>query len=475
MLVTALLWEFPQNALKYYRDYLVSDFNLAPLLILGVSFVVARAVYLRRGADVVIASSILLYLPSVVIQAVVGERLGHGMPIFYLGYIALAVTIVDICDWLVTIKPSLEVLPIRLHTLVAAILITAQWLGGSNATHKLLFGRKGGPNFGKVSFYQGGPFVVEGRLSSDIEEAAGWVRDNVRPGSRIVVDGATKTSMDVLTGLSYPMDTLSTVLSADEVKERLAQGQLSSGDRVLLCVPSPKFFSRNVRRYRVLFFVFERELLESIERSNARYLVIGPYRLFVSLYLDATPWAKVRFRNSEVSIYELERGSIAPLSSWRLVTANVTPQVLSRLEQNFPAEYAELEELLREFNLSTRILDENTYDNFQRWWVGKHIRRTAAIIYSSPDERFVIPEWKDRVFWFDKDRLLESLRGYDYLLLHSQRRVSLEYPELLKDLRAMVPWKVFPHVPYWDFGEGWEIYRLPWARQLSYDGAGFEH
>ena len=96
VLVDGLLWQLPRSAANYYQDFMAPNFKLAPLLVVSIGFVLARAAWLRGGADIILGWSLLLYAPSVVVQGIIGERLGHGLTMFYLGYIAVAVAVVSL-------------------------------------------------------------------------------------------------------------------------------------------------------------------------------------------------------------------------------------------------------------------------------------------------------------------------------------------------------------------------------------------
>ena len=466
-LVDALTWNLPRSTLTYYREYLAPSFALAPWLVAATVFIVARAAYVRAGADVVLAGSIILFMPSVLVQSVVGERLGHGMTLFVLLYIALAAACVQIADWITRapIIGSLRGLArVTAATVLSGCLVGTQWLGGKDPTYDLLFNPPDEAGFGTLSLYQDRPLVVQGRFNQGVEEASQWLTANVPTGSTLLVDGGTINALRFFTELAYPTDALFTVTSTDEVVARLASGEVSRDDRIVLGLPSNKFFQGGVRRYRVLFFVFEKDILNSIRQSESRYVVIGPTRLFVTLYLDAARWATQVFRNADVHVYEIDHSTVAPIAGWTLITADATPQVLSLNREQYPEEAAALEQLLGDFGLSTQALVDNTYEQFQRRWVMTSIAPTARIMYSNPLGVFLVPEWEQNVSWFNQDQQLRTLEDYDYLMLHSLRRFHPKYPQLFDDLESLSPVKVFPRLPAFDFGEGWEIYRLPRLR-----------
>ena len=331
---------------------------------------------------------------------------------------------------------------------------------GANSTYAALFDRSGASDVGKLSLYRATALSIEGRFANSVAEAMQWVAANVPAGSPLLADSPMRAPIDVLTGAAYPVDPFAGLTSTDDVWAQLERGEPGPSGRVVLATPAALFMT-GPRRYRVWYFVHEGDLLAAIRRSDAQYIVLGPRRLFFSLYLDEAPWATLQFRNADVVVYSIRKPDVAPVEHWTLVSADNTPDILRRHKEQFPEEFSRFEELIGRFELDEGDLVANTYALYQRRWIMEHIDPRAKIMYSNPLGDFAAPEWGENIGSFNTDRPFSAFAGQDHVFLHSMRRVSMEYTQLFSDLEQVKPFKVFPRLPGFDFGEGWEIYAAP--------------
>ncbi len=190
--------------------------------------------------------------------------------------------------------------------------------------------------------------------------------------------------------------------------EQQTRGDAGPTGRLLFAAPNA-FFKSGVRRYRSWYLVQEGDLLSAIRRSQARHVVLGPTRLFVSIYLDAVPWAEWRYRNADVAVYRLTREAVAPRQDWTLVSSNEAPDIVAHYEDQFPDEFSRFEQHLASFGLTGQDVSDTTYARHQIDWVRRHIDPTSKIMYASPLGEFMVPEWTASVGWFNTDRSLQSL------------------------------------------------------------------
>lgn len=461
-LTTALTTNIHNSAIEYYRVYLARFFPIAPVLAAVPALMIGWAAWTRRSGPVLLALGIVLYAPSVLVQAVVGERLAHGLTMFLVLYIALAALLTALPRELLPGRARLQRTATIGGVAIAAWLSVVQWTAAPNPTRDLLFPPASEQPVGRLTLWRPSELVIRGRMDPHVEAAAEWLRSHSAPDEAVLVDGGSYTAMQVLTRLEHTIVPLPTIVSTDDLRERPTDGSAGPLGRPLLAAPSAKFLDGDVRRYRVLFIAFENEVLDAIRSAGTRRLMLGPQRYYMSLYFDAVPWARRVFSSGDAAIYEIHPEMVAPIDVWEFVSANTTPAILTRFASNHPDEYRDTIALLEGVGVTTDMLAA-TYDLRQQEWFRRHLEPGPGrrIMYSSPHGQFAIPEWEQQVSWFNQDRSLASLEGYDYLVLHSMRRATNEYPQLCADLKDIAPIKIFPNLTELDFGSGWEIYRLP--------------
>lgn len=469
-LINALVWQLPDTAGTYYRQYLAEYVALAPVMVAALAFIGARAVWFRRGADVMLAACVLLYAPSILVQAIVGERLGQGMAFFYFGYIAIAELTVAVARWMSKIVAARFARPVQygVVALAAAIMIAVQGFGGSHPAYPLLASGTGATDLGKLSFYRSASIRYGGRISNQADAGLDWVGANLPAGTPLLVDSSFQPAMRLMFASDYPLHDFADLRATGEIRAQLERGGTAPRGRALFALPLSSFMS-GPARYRDWYLMHEGELLADIARSGARHIVLGPRHLFVSIYLDAVPWATLRFRNADVAVYTIQPGAAA-IERWTIVSSDRAPAVMAEYRQRFPEEFRRFAAFLRRLQMNADDLTTTNYTQYQRRWVMEHIDPNARIAYSNPLGVFLVPEWQN-TSWFNQDRSFSAFSGFDYLFIHALRRGNPEFGQLLADLERETPFKSFPRLPAYDFGEGWDVYRIPAAARGSTENA----
>lgn len=353
-----LVLNLHRNLFKYSAYYLYANFFLWPLFATWI-YVLVRAIKQCRQPDVIIVAAALLMSPSIVIQGYIGERLGQGMPFFYLSYIVFGESIraaaAKLALFLRRQWPAFKsVVPLESKLLAVAIflLVLAELFNPRKPAYALLAGTGGTP-LSALSFYRGN-FTVEGRFNKNIQEASDWLSRNAPSNANVMVDGHLTEAVPFFTRFNFNVRPFSYLVQFKPGFERDEVSQLLIKGRLLAIVTNVKFRLEYAVRYRGFFLLFEEELLQKVAEFNPAYFVAykldtekGRYTNPFVDYFKANQSLKRVFENESTVIFG-SAGNVSALDSG-VPFLYKNPEFESDLEwlkSEFPMEYEKVQSML---------------------------------------------------------------------------------------------------------------------------------
>lgn len=452
---------FP-NIFKSYTNIIAERSILAPFFPFVFLFLLISNVIYKRRNEFFLLLGISIFLPILVIIGARGDSIRQIIILLNLFYIGIAYFIVVISKWL-TFKMQFSFVkkyPLLVFFLISLtfslIIVSTQLFNGRIPTKKLLLS---GPQRWHNILYSKAEFEVKGRHTKAIKEAGQWLQNNVTSGESILTSGSIFNTIEFFTEFAYKNNELRIFKTCKTINNDIKKGAYKNIDKILFIFPHQRFGDWS-ERHQDIYFIFEKDLLESIKKIGHSHLIISFKEAAFNLYLERTNWAKEVFKNEEVTIYRIYTYEIKSLDSFTSITSNLFKEKLEIFKINCPDKYEDFRNMLFYFGLKDEDLIEKSYENYQKKWVEDYIPKGARIAYShGTGECEIIREGDYYLTKFNKDSKLDLWkRTNDYLFIHNSRIRKDEFPVLFKELELIEPYKVFPQLFY--FGDGWTIYKI---------------
>ena len=348
-----------KNALVgYYQGALQKVTPLSSLMIFGWLFVCIRGFVSKRTNDLVLGISIASFLPLILRVGDGGLRSGQTANVYMLLYVALAIFVASSSGYLVDQLVSHKLIYRKLAVTLSNVLIVSfgilfillQLFSGGNTWREWTQGRT------SLAIFSREPFKVYGRYTIEQQEAADWLKKNTLKGSKIVADGYSHEALDFF-GVSkgdipvfHPKKSVSIALGS--IKKR------NDNDRPVYLITYHSFDTGSQSR-RVMFPIFEEDIITATKKGNPDYIVISARGLFLQAYFNKAKWAELKYENSDVKIYKISSSEIGHVMMEDVCVNDEINYHLKWLKENFPEEYSLLLEKLEELGLSIGELERS--------------------------------------------------------------------------------------------------------------------
>lgn len=450
------------NILTSYKLIVQDKVTLAPLLVLAVLFLLIRIVRYRKKEEFFLLLCLIPFLP---IFVVIGARGGNVRQVIIsldLCYIILAYSVAAFVSYITSrlkacFSDGIKNWIVRhAKPLLFSVLLLIQLFNDKNPSYKLL---AEGPARWYNMLINGKEFETRGRHTVCLKGACEWVRDHTTIGVKLLSSKSISDAVDFYMRLGYANNRLYIFKNYSILEDDIKNGVYKENERVLFIFPHPRF-GGPFGKYQIIYFIFEKDLLDSLNDTESQYLMVSLKESVLKLYLDKVDWAQRVFKNDEVSIYRINTENIKPLSGFDMVTSDLFSSRLEPFKASYGDRYEQLEGILNYFSLEPSGLIENTYENFQQRWVENNISSGAKIAYSCDTGKckIISVDSYDLSSLSDEADFDQLSLPYDYLFVNYDRakRIAILSPSNTSSLCA--PIKVFPRFYY--MGDGWVIYEL---------------
>ena len=449
-----------QNLFQSYKYIVSNRFVLAPIFPVVVVFLMIKTIVFKKHNDFYLLIITLAFFPILVVMGARGDRIGQAVIFFDLCYIGIAYLLYTVSKYVALKVNYIGVKNTNLVFLIATfllvILLSIQFFNKKIPSKNIL---RSGLYGWHDMVYLGKDFDVKGRHNRYLMEGAEWIEGNAKEKATILSTSSIFNSIEFYTEFKYDNKPFSIFKSHMALKDSINKGLYKNSDRIVFIFPHQRF-GRQSRRHQIVYFVFEKDFLNSLKTVKPDYIIVSIKESVFKLYLDEAPWAEKSFENDEVTIYKINDNEIMPLSGFRYVTSDVFKKKFNNFKAQYPDEHNDLESVLSYFDLKDADLIENSYENYQKEWVKENIPSGTGIAYSHGTGKCeIIEEGNYHITKFNKDGDLASFQATtDYLFIHNSRVRKNAFPLLFKELELIAPLKVFPQFFY--FGDGWMIYKL---------------
>jgi hypothetical protein len=443
--------------MNFFEAYIKPKFALYPLFLASWAWIVVH--YFRRWKreDLVLLLSGLLFLPIIVALGKHYSRLGQAGVFYCITYLVVARFVMYWIDYLKkrSVHTQSEEYPWHLVKIacVTALLMIQIFFPGKDSYDYLFKG-----NTWANSFWLSKEFGIGGRHNRFIQEASEWIKAHAKMDDVVLIGKSDYNAVEFFTSMKYETHPLDLYHRVGYLRDEVEKGSYNRGDKILFIFPHQRFASDSVR-HQIVYLFFEKDLLNSLTRVRANYLVVSLKEGILTLYLDKALWAERAFRNDHAAIYRINVKEVMPLADFGYITSSRFKRRLSVFKAKYPDKYQTFADILSYFDLTDEDLVENSYENYQKKWVRENIPSGSRIAFSHSSDRCEIAGEGYHKRNFNRDTGLAQLKeAYDYLFIHNSRVRNNEFPTLFKELEQIKPIGEFPKFFY--FGDGWEIYKL---------------
>jgi len=275
--------------IKYYEDYFVQQFAIAPLMVISWISIFYRALRYHKLTDVFLTFTLLPFIPLMLFLAKVEYRAGQTLYVYFISYFALAYLLTDLL-----IKPQ----HVRRIGVVASLVIfTTQLFYGSSAFVNLLrnndsYGYNSQARTYTFSFWQSSQFHQSQWVADPIREAGVWLKENLESEDIVISDWQWRNSYYLFSSGNhqfYPIEYISSraVFNVDSLIKSSIRFMWSQG-------ASLSSFS-------------EGHFLSQINQLQPRFIILGAQRSALSLYLRSHPDViqVTEFGDSQIQIFQV--------------------------------------------------------------------------------------------------------------------------------------------------------------------------
>ena len=193
------------------------------------------------------------------------------------------------------------------------------------------------------------PFKVYGRFTTEQQEAADWLKKNTSKNEKIMADGYSHEALDFFGVADYDIPLFhpkeSVHITPDSTKKR------KDNIRPIYLFTYSSFDS-GPEKYRSFYPIFEEEIVNALKKENFDYLVISGRGLFFKAYFDKAKWARLRFTNQSIRIYEIHLERMEPVVFENIGVNDAINRHLIWLEKNCPDEYSLFKEKIEILGLT---------------------------------------------------------------------------------------------------------------------------
>jgi len=333
----------------YYRNYLAEVTPFSLFMIIGWFFIFVRGLIQKKTNDLVLTISVVSFLPLILRLGHVESRLGQSTMLHLLFYIILTAFIISFANFAIlqiskihneisflkSFKQFLKIDTLLIkRTIIACfvlLLVIYQFLY-PRSTWKLW--SQG--NYG-LAIFSKEKFKVYRRFTTELQEAAEWLKKNVSKQEKIIADGYSSESLDFFEVAHYEIPVFHPAEETSVVNGFIKKRSDNSRPLFLFTFHN---FDKEPQEYRIIFFIYEEDIFATLNRENADYLVISGRGLFFGAYFDLADWACLKFDNQLVRIYEIKTDRIKPVTFENVGVNETIYEHLIWLEKNYPDEYS---------------------------------------------------------------------------------------------------------------------------------------
>ena len=310
---------------------LANNFAVAPLIILAWVTTFIDGVVRKNKYDITLVSSVILISPLLSFVGKNDMRLGQGILFFLLSYLCLARSIFSLkrlnIPW-----PRNQRISVMLQSCSKVIIVGVLTC---LIIVQTFVGVPGEKSLANINAYQRSALltrisgkkeihrVVRGVMNDNWREVVDFLAENIPDNSVIMTNwnpyrqaiffySCNKymlADMPIIS-LNYKhLKGLPPDLKLDKryyFVESLKNGQIAKYDDLLMISTQASGLNR---RFKVIWFLFEDQLIEEIKKTNTNYVIVGPTFNFLSLYFDKnTSFSKIKdFGDGGIKIYRVNQ------------------------------------------------------------------------------------------------------------------------------------------------------------------------
>lgn len=162
-----------------------------------------------------------------------------------------------------------------------------------------------------MSYYANDEFIVTGSHEDYVKEVGVWLKENTKPGAKIMMDLLLSPSLYLFSGgniefYSLPVTNNPKLLSSGRIYNEIILGNKCAETKHGKLLFVWKKRKRNKAPQRWIFLLNEKALLRDIKRNNIDYVIINNRVNITSQYFSKSPYFTELLRGA-IKVYKVKR------------------------------------------------------------------------------------------------------------------------------------------------------------------------
>lgn len=327
----------------FYLKYIGKPFILSEILIAGLIYSIYKILCKKDKEYTIVIFSLIFFSPVIYVAFNgngIGFRPGQLMIMWFLLYLLLSATIVDIYRVLEGKKIFLN---IRIQKILAVIFFSICFF------FQVFIGSNGNANFKKLivnnaSFYKGFSFYKNDFRVGDwggknVQNVSQWLINNVKKNQKILCQWHYLQSIDFHTKQNFQISRI--------VWSKINNANKNRVLKPIFIDPNYKFKGKKIKFGNGFKLVSEDSLLKKINTEKIEYIIVTHRRNFLSQYFDAQKNCDLvkRIGQGKIKIYKMTKFPLEPLRNFVPGVNIKTIKLLRALFEKAPQKYFQEKEI----------------------------------------------------------------------------------------------------------------------------------
>lgn len=209
----------------------------------------------------------------------------------------------------------------------------------------------------KLLIFSKEKFDVKGRFTNQQHEVAKWIKYNSNKSNTLSADGYSQEALEFFLKVNRPIQEFhpNKGIPIHDVNIKTSP----DNSKPIYFITYSNFRSGSIR-HRVLFIIYERDIINAIKELNTDYLVISGRGQFFKEYFNNVAWATLEFFSKDTFVYRIDKEKVKYSESMIFCTNESLKSHMNWLKDENFIEFKKLKNIIKSINLDEKDISECT-------------------------------------------------------------------------------------------------------------------